>query len=75
METTEYTIKINLVEDLTNEHDTLEMKECITKMKDIFNEMKYLKNKYDMYEEKLKILDKVKSFEISEELNNKYEKV
>ena len=75
MDTIEYTIKINLVEDNSNDYDTLEMKECINKMKETFNEMKYLKKKYDMYEEKLKILDKVKSFEISEELNNKYEKV
>jgi len=74
METTEYTIKINLVEEDSNDFDTLEMKECMNKMKEIFNEMKYLKKKYDMYEEKLKILDKVKSFEVSEELN-RYEKV
>ena len=71
METTKYIITINLIEENENDFDTLEMKECLNKMKKTFNEIKYLKEKYDMYEKKLKILDKVKHFELLEEANKK----
>ena len=67
METTEYIITINLIEENSNDFDTLEMKQCLNKMRKTFNEIKYLKEKYDMYEEKLKILNKVKHFEEIEE--------